>query len=336
MRRWLRWCGMLLVLAAVCAPAVRAQAPSLTIYSSVDEENARKLLGAFTRATGIETRVTFLSTGPALARLEAERNNPQADVWFGAPSENHIDAKARGLTQPYRSPSAAALDARFRDADGFWTSFYMNPLGVAVNTRVLQARSLPRPASWNDLLSPSLRGLIQMPSPQTSGTAYTMVVTLVQIMGEDRAFAYMRQLHPNVQTYTTSGTAPSRAVAFGEVAVGIQFTPAFYQLYLQGYPLLTVFPREGVGFEAPAISIVRGARREAEARRLVDWIASLEGQNALAEQQTFFFPVTDRARRQAGLPALRLVPLIQYDVEFAGRNRQRLVTRWVNEVLGGR
>lgn len=334
MYRWVPW-GLVIVLLLPPA-AVRAQAPSLTVYSSVDEENARKILGVFSRATGIQVRFTFLSTGPALARLEAERGNPQADVWFGAPSENHLDAKIRGLTQPYKSPYAAHLDPRFRDPDGFWTSFYMNPLGFGLNTKVLESRGIKRPASWQDLLNPQLRGLIQMPSPQTSGTAYTMVVTLVHLMGEDRAFAYMKQLHSNIQTYTTSGTAPSRAVAFGEVAVGIQFTPAFYQLYLRGYPILTVFPKEGVGFEAPAISIVKGTRREAEARRLVDWILSQEGQDTLAAQETFFFPVSPKAKRQPGLPSLRLVPLINYDVDFAAKNRQRLVTRWVNEILGGR
>jgi iron(III) transport system substrate-binding protein len=334
MRRWLVW--IVTIALFLPAAAARAQAPSLTVYSSVDEENARKILGAFSRATGVDVRLTFLSTGPALARLEAERGNPQADVWFGAPSENHVDAKLRGLTQPYKSPGAAALDARFRDPDGFWTSFYMNPLGFGLNTKVLESRNIKRPGSWQDLLNPQLRGLIQMPSPQTSGTAYNMVVTLVQIMGEARAFAYMKQLHPNVQTYTTSGTAPSRAVAFGEVAIGIQFTPALYQLYFRGYPLLTVFPKEGVGFEAPAISIVKGARREAEARRLVDWIISAEGQDTLAAQETYFFPVSAKAKRQVGLPALQLIPLIKYDVDFAGKNRDRLVTRWVNEVLGGR
>lgn len=334
MRQWFVW--MLVIAVLVPASAARAQAPSLTVYSSVDEENARKILGAFSKATGVEVRLTFLSTGPALARLEAERNNPQADVWFGAPSENHVDAKIRGLTQPYKSPNAAPLDARFRDADNFWVSFYMNPLGFGLNTKVLEDRKLKRPTSWQDLLNPGLHGLIQMPSPQTSGTAYNMVVALVQIMGEDKAFAYMKQLHPNVQTYTASGTAPSRAVAFGEVAVGIQFTPALYQLYFRGYPLVTVFPKEGVGFEAPAVSIVKGARREAEARRLVDWVISVDGQNTLADQETYFFPVTDKAKRQIGLPALRLVPLIKYDVDFAGKNRDRLVNRWVNEVLGGR
>src|SRR3990172_11593788 len=157
MRRW--YVILLVAIALLPVPAIRAQSPSLTIYSSVDEENSRKILTAFQRATGIEPRTTFLSTGPALARMEAERANPQADVWFGAPSENHVDAKIRGLTQPYKSPNAAALDARFRDPEGYLTSFYMNPLGAGLNTKVLESRGIKRPVSWQDLLNPLLRGL---------------------------------------------------------------------------------------------------------------------------------------------------------------------------------
>ena len=90
---------------------------------------------------------------------------------------------------------------------------------------------------------------------------------------------------------------------------------------------------------APLVNVtvhVLCAETEAEARRLVDWIISLDGQNTLADRETYFFPVTEKAKRQTGLPSLRLVPLIKYDVDFAGKNRERLVTRWVNEVLGGR
>jgi len=68
----------------------------LVIYSSVDEANARKILNAFSAETGIKLNFVFLSSGPAMARIEAEKNNPQADVWFGAPMENHILAKEKG------------------------------------------------------------------------------------------------------------------------------------------------------------------------------------------------------------------------------------------------
>jgi len=60
------------------------------------------------------------------------KGEPQADVWFGAPNENHIIAKNKGLTQPHVSKNASAIDANFRDPQGYWTAFYMNPLGVGV------------------------------------------------------------------------------------------------------------------------------------------------------------------------------------------------------------
>lgn len=65
------------------------------VYSSVDEENARAILEAFTKSTGIQVQFVHLSSGPALARLEAEKDNPMADIWMGAPSENHVLAKER-------------------------------------------------------------------------------------------------------------------------------------------------------------------------------------------------------------------------------------------------
>jgi iron(III) transport system substrate-binding protein len=328
---------VLCVLAAsalVLGGIAHMQQQNLVVYTSVDEENAKKLLDAFSRATGIRVQMVFLSSGPALTRIEAEQRNPQADVWFGAPAENHEIAKARGLTQPYVSPEAAGLPAQFKDAEGYWHAIYINPLGFGVRTDILERRGVPVPASWADLIKPEYRGLIQMPSPQASGTAYNQLVTLVQIMGEDRAIEYLKQLDRNVQTYTQSGTAPSRAVASGEAAIAIQFTPAFLGLIDQGFPVRLVFPREGVGFESAAVSILAGARNLDTARRLVAWITSKEGQDALASEKTYFFPVRADAVMGAGLPSFADVPTIDYDTAFASANRTRLIQRFVNEVLG--
>jgi iron(III) transport system substrate-binding protein len=319
------------LLVAVPRPAPAAE--EVVVYSSVDEENAKKLLDAFTKATGIQVRFTFLSSGPAVARLEAEKGNPRADVWFGAPSENHVVAKDKGLSQPYLSPNAKDLAPHFRDKDGYWTSFYMNPLGLGVNTKVIKERGAPVPTSWEDLLRPELRNQIQMPSPQTSGTGYNMVATLVQLWGEDRAFEYLKKLHPNVQTYTQSGTAPSKAAAIGQAAIGIQFTPAFLQLADEGYPLQLVFPKEGVGFEAPAISIVRGAPHLDAAKKLVDWFLTLDGQNTITDAKTYFFPVHPKAKLMKGLPPFDQIPIMKYDAVQAGQDKKRLVDRWINEVL---
>lgn len=326
--------GQITFAAALSVLASIGTAQALVVYSSVDEENATKLLNAFSEATGVDVQMVFLSSGPALSRIEAEARRPQADVWFGAPSENHIIAKERDLTQPYVSANADALADNFKDAEGYWHAIYTNPLAFGVRTDTLEERGAPVPASWADLTNEAYRGLIQMPSPQSSGTAYAIVLTLRELMGEDQAFEYMRAVNPNVQTYTQSGTAPSGALGVGETTIAIQFSPGFLKLVDEGFPVKVVFPSEGVGYEVAAMSILKGANNLDEAKQLVDWITSTDGQEQLAASKTYFLPIRGDVSAGEGIPSLDQINLVSYDPAFAAENRQRLVDRWVTEVLG--
>lgn len=317
----------------VAALAFAASAANLVVYSSVDEENSRVILEAFSKATGVGVDMVFLSSGPAMSRIEAEKNNPQADVWFGAPNENHIIAKKSGLTQPHVSREAGRLADSFKDAEGYWHAFYMNPLGFGVLPRELEKSGKPVPRSWKSLANPAYKGMIQMPSPQSSGTSYALVLTLIRIMGEDDAFKFMARMNPNIQTYTQSGTAPSKNLAIGETQIAIQFTPAFLKLFDEGYPVEVVFPEEGVGFEAAAISILKGAKRLDDAKKLVDWIVSAKGQKAIVDARTYFFPVRGDVSAGKGVPAISEIKLIDYDREKAAADKKRIIDRWVAEVL---
>lgn len=309
-------------------------AQNLVVYTSVDEENAQTILNAFEADTGITVQMVFLSSGPALSRIEAEANRPQADVWFGAPSENHIVAKERGLTQAYVSANADALSDEFKDAEGYWHAIYTNPLALGVRTDILESRGATVPRSWADLTDEQYRGLIQMPSPQSSGTAYAVILTLREIMGEDEAFEYMSQLNPNVQTYTQSGTAPSGALGVGETPIALQFSPGFLRLVDEGFPVEVVFPSEGVGYEVAAVSILEGAQNLEAAQQLVNWITSAEGQQQLVDNRTYFLPIRSDVTIGEGIPTLDEITLISYDPAFAAENRERLVDRWVEDVLG--
>jgi len=323
-----------LIIAGLVSCLAAGAAQSLTVYSSVDEENAKKLLDAFSQSTGIKTQMVFLSSGPALSRIEAEKARPQADIWFGAPSENHILAKERGLTQAYVSQNAAALSEQFKDEQGFWHAIYTNPIAIGVRTDILQNRQVPVPTSWEDLKNPAYKGLVQMPSPQSSGTGYAVILTLVQERGEEAAFEYLNALNPNIQTYTQSGTAPSGALGVGETALAIQFTPGFLKLADEGYPVSVVFPLEGVGYEVASLSILQGATNSDEAKQFVDWMTSQEGQQALSKEKTYFLPIRADVNAGTGVPALDQIKLTPVDPAFASSNKQRLVEKWVGEVLG--
>lgn len=325
-----------IALALIAIPVFAKPGQTVVVYSSVDEVNAKKILDAFTADTGTAVQFVQLSSGPAYARIKAESNNPQADVWFGAPSENHIIAKTEKLTLAYKGSGFDKLGKEFKDVDGFWRSFYMNPMAFAVNKEVLARMGAPKPSSWADLLNPVYKGQIQMPSPQSSGTAYNVVASLVVLMGEEKAFDYMKKLAPNIQTYTSSGTAPSKAVQVGQCAVALQFTPAFFEAIEKGFPVEVVFPKEGVWFEAPAVSILKGARNLAAAQELVDWLSSVKGQNVMTEKKTFFYPVVAGAQLGAGMPSFESLKTIDVDPIWAGGEKKRLVERWVQEVLAAK
>lgn len=305
---------------------------NLVVYSSVDEANARKILNAFVEDTGIKVDFVFLSSGPALARIEAESSNPQADVWFGAPLENHIIAKERGLTQAYKTLSVYGVSPEFYDVEGYYHPIYMNPLGIGVNTSVLEQIKASLPESWEDLLASEYSRMIQYPNPQSSGTAYSLITGLVKVYGEDGAFEYLRNLAPNIQTYTQSGTGPSKAVGPGQVALGIQFTPAFFQFMEQGYPVSVVFPKEGVPYEVASVSILKGAKNLADAQNLIDWVVSRAGQQQVVDQKTYFYPIRPDVDF-GSLQPLSTINLLSVDPAWAAENKTRLIERWINEVL---
>jgi len=324
---------VLIIISVFALNIAAVAADKVVIYASVDEGNAKKILDAFSAQTGITAEFVHLSSGPAMARITAEANNPQADVWLGAPSENHVVLKEEGLTIPYISAAMEKLDPSFKDPEGYWRSFYMNPMALCINTEALKKAGATKPVSWQDLLKPEYKDLIQMPTPQSSGTAYAIITTLVAVMGEDEAFEYMKKLNPIIQTYTSSGTGPSKGVAVGQAAIGIQFTPAFFEFIDQGYPLEVIFPSEGVGFEAPAVSIIKGAKNIESAKILIDWLVSKDGQDVLSKEKTYFYPVIPEAELSKGMPAFSELKTIVVDKQWAGENKKRLVDRWVNEVL---
>src|SRR5690606_3791260 len=136
---------------------------------------------------------------------------------------------------------------------------YSGALGWGYNTEIFAERGLTPPACWSDLLNPELAGEIQLADPNSSGTAYTALATLVQIMGEDEAFEYMRALHANISQYTKSGSAPVKAAARGEAGVGIVFMHDAVAQAEEGFPIAVVAPCEGTGYEIGAMSMIEGA-----------------------------------------------------------------------------
>jgi iron(III) transport system substrate-binding protein len=315
----------------------RAQG-SLTVYCSVLVEWCQLATTEFERKTGIKVTMAQKGSGETYAQIRAEAANPKGDVWWGGTGDPHLQAAEQGLSEAYKSPAQAELHpwavAQAVQSGQRTIGIYAGALGFAFNTEQLQRKKLEAPRCWKDLLAANLKDEIQMSNPASSGTAYTAVATLVQVMGEEPAFAYLKQLHRNVNQYTRSGPAPARAAARGETTIGIMFLHDAVAEAIAGFPVKTAAPCEGTGYEIGSMSIIKGARNLENARKWYDWALTAEAQALGARAKSYQVPSNRAAPVPADAPKLSEMKLIDYDFAKYGRaaERKRLIERWEREV----
>ncbi len=305
-------------------------------YSIWPENYARPVLEAFEKQSGIAVKFVRFSSGEALARVLAERSNPQIDVLFGGPVETFTAGETQGVFEAYTPPGAADLPVRFKSKGGFWTAIADDPLVFMTNAKFLKEHGLAAPASWEDLLNPAYNGMLQMADARTSGTAVTRIFSIIQVhdRNEDAAFAYMKKLRQNVQSYTKSGGGGTVPVGLGQAGGGIFFIVDALFTRQQGYDVEISFPKEGIGSAAECIALIKGARNADAGRKLIDWATSPAMQSLYAPNKINFLPASPKVQPDPGLAEmLKGAKIIEIDDEWAGANRQRVVQRWVAEVL---
>jgi len=266
----------------------------------------------------------------------AEKNNPRVDVLFGGPVETHAAGIKEGIFDPYKPPSFAVLPARFKQPEGQWIAIADDPLVFMSNTKFLTEHNLKPPTSWNDLLNPAYKNMIQMADARTSGTAVTRIFSILEVNGRDeaKAFDYMKKLRPNVQLYTKSGGGGTLPVGLGQAGAGIFFIVDSLDTKAKGYDVTISFPKEGIGTSAEAIALIKGAKNPATGKKLIDWATSPAMQSLFAKYHINFVPAHPDVKIEASLAeVLKGAKIFPIDDVYAGENRKRIVERWVNEVL---
>lgn len=300
----------------------------LRTYTALDTNEAKIYIEVFEKDTGIKMEWVRMSAGEVLTRLRAEAKNPQVSLWFGGPSPEYIAADNFGLLAPYESPVGKSfLTPSQKDPDNMWTGFYFGGIAFASNTEYFKEMGMEYPTSWADLLKPELKGKIAVAYPYTSGTSYTVLATLVQLMGEDEAFDYWKKLNENIHHYNKSGSAAVTQVGLGEVAVGISFShDVIKKGQAAGYPVALTLPSEGTGYEIGAMALIKGGKEPELAKKFIDWMLSKRAQELM--KQWFRIPLNPEAEIVEGAVPASEINLIEFDAVWAGNNKERLIERW--------
>lgn len=306
----------------------------LTVYTAFPEAEVAYYFNAFEEATGIKVNALRLSAGEMLTRVAAEKDNPQASLMFGGSTDNYIAASNQGLLEAYQSPELSNTPENYLDPDGVWNPIYVGAIAFACNKDWFADKGYDYPTSWDDLLDPKYQDMIIMAHPATSGTAYTVLATLVQLKGDDQVWDYLEKLNTNMSQYTKSGSAAPNAVAIGEAAIALTFSHDALQLTPEGYHIELSFPTDGTGYEVGAMALIKGGKADEQenAKKFIDWMTSEAGQGCYAENDSFRVPTNTAAPVADGLVTLDEVPVIDYDAVWAASVKSEYCEQFENKI----
>jgi len=321
-----------LMLVLLLSATVMLGAEIVKAYTTFEEPLAKELFDRFEEETGIKVEWVRLSTGEATARLEAERENPQASIWAGGVGLGHIEAKQKGLTTPYRSPSLANTPAEYIDPEFFWAGLYIGPIAFATNIDRAKELGLEAPEGWFDIIDSKYEKLVRVANPNTSGTAYNVITTLLDIFHGDEAltFMFLEQLDSSIEQYTKSGSAGGKSCAIGEIPFAIGYAHDLVRLKAQGAPIEITVPEEGTGFEIASMSLVKDGPEPVNAKKLYNFLLSKEAQEIFASW--YVVPVSKNAPQEAIAIDVSKLNTVEQDLVWDAANRERLVGRWTREI----
>lgn len=313
-------------------PFYTAQTSSqpLKVYVVFQEDEGRALLEKFKKSTDQSYEMIRMSSGEASYHLIA-MNKSGIDVVLGGPADLHEQLKNNGKPLRYASPMRDNIPAQYKDKDGYWTGIYMGALSIGVNQTIwrqdAQLASLPLPQRYEDLLRPELKGKIEIPDPETSGTGYTLLASLAQQRGEDEAVRLMLELKKQSSSTTFSGITSAQRLAVGDVAAVVSFLGDQLRFTNSGYDIRSYIPPQA-GWEIGAVSVLKGGNNADAAKKLIDFVLSREVQTDYMNT-AFSFPVQPGITVHPLLSPVKLENLLAtYRFDVAAQHRESLLGKW--------
>ena len=264
-----------LVLALGCVSALaedvdwRAyEGSELMVYVGCDEEHGAAVVKAFEEKTGIKTSYIRLSGNDCYTRILEERENPQADIWYGGTWDPYISAAKEGLLAKYDDCTHAPYKSEnFGVGEPYWFGIYSGYIGFICDMDALEEAGLEAPTCWADLAKPEYKGMIVMANPGATGTGVMTASILFQLYDEEKALEMIRSFDPNVITYVKTGSGTSAMVSTGEAAIGVGFLHTGLMYIEEGYDnIKLIAPSDGTGYEVGGTAIIEGCKHLDEAK----------------------------------------------------------------------
>jgi iron(III) transport system substrate-binding protein len=292
---------------------------TISFYTVISRQVAEDIVEGFERKYP-RVRVSLFrsGTGEVLARLqsEIEAGHPQADVLNVADRMYFEQLADNGMLHRYIAPNAAFIGQEFIYRDGLFYDFSLMSVAIGYNT----IQVTDPPTRWADLTDPKWRNRVGMPNPVYSGVALNNLATLVK--NDDFGWAYYEALQRNGLRIFRGNPDVARAVADGEVHVGVAVYGNLLALKQAGSPVELLFPEEGAPMASMPVGIMDSSRNKAAAEAFVNYLLSEEGLGIYARGEGMGTTNLSVAPEGLDLTTLKIMPS---PLEYIRDNRDELV-----------
>jgi iron(III) transport system substrate-binding protein len=289
----------------------REAVETVVVYTSVDQPYSEPILDSFEAETGIRVQAVYdveaAKTTGLVNRLIAEKQSPQADVFWNSEIIQTIRLQEEGVLAPYHSPQADAIADSYRDARGEWTGMAARARVIIVNTR-----SITDPGeidSIYDLLDPDWEGNSIGIAYPLFGTTATHAAALYAYLGPDKARAYFQDLAGRDVRVVDGNSVVRDMVVSGNLAFGLTDTDDACSAWQDGAPVAVKLPdQEGMGtlLIPGSVAMIKGAPHPTQARQLIDYLLS---------------PAVARKLVTSGFSHIPLHPDLEVDLSCVGSDR---------------
>ena len=246
-----------------------------------------------------ETKSTGLAN-----RLLAEKERPQADVFWSNEPVRTLVLKSRGVLAPYRSPNADGIPPVLVDPEGFWTGFSARMRVIAYNTNSVKEDEAPK--SVFDLADPKWKGQVAIADPRFGSTSFH-VAALYALAGDEKMDDFFRRLKANGVRVVDGNSVVRDLVARGEIKAGLTDTDDVNVAIEDGQPVAMVLPdRDGLGVPVMPnmVSLIANSPNPEGAKQLIDYLLSADVERQLAESEAVQIPL------HSGVPGPKNIPAI--------------------------
>ena len=304
---------------------------NLVLYSTMTDHDLSNLLAGFgAKHPNINVEVVNGSAGELTSRIKAEAANPQGDLMWGGLNQGDGDTY-KDIFEHWLSQYEPEQYDAYKSNNGFYNMDHLSTIVFCVNTDLEKQLGL-NIRGYADLLDPKLSGKIVLSDPNSSSAAWNNVANIMAVYGHDspQAWDLIEKLLRNNMVVVTSSSVCFRAVVDGEYVVGLTYEDGVAPLLKAGAKnIKMVYPAEGASAFAFGLAIVKGAKNMDNAKAMVNYLTSAEGQSYMGNALgTLRFTNRNAKYNSPYLPPDSSIKWATRDINWLIKNKEQVLAHW--------